>query len=112
IVNSLQTMASSLLPPAIARLIKPNPIVQNHSRTLYETLSRMPGDGIGTRVTQARWAAKGIQNCYWEVTKVQIKDAGKHGKAWGRLVWRGPRPGGERRIPGGLKYGWKLVAPP
>ncbi|KAN0062359.1 hypothetical protein ACQY0O_005241 [Thecaphora frezii] len=27
--------------------------------------------------------------CYWEVTRVKLKDGGRHGKAWGRLVWRG-----------------------
>ncbi|KAF8511166.1 hypothetical protein JB92DRAFT_2935810 [Gautieria morchelliformis] len=109
-------MASSL-PPAIARLIKPNPLAQNHSRSLYETLSRMPKDGVGARVTQPRWAAKGIPNCYWEITKVRIKDEGRHGKAWGRLFWKGQEvktvrgrgSAGERRIPGGLKYGWKHV---
>ena len=81
-------MASSF-PPTIARLIKPNPLTQNHSRSLYETLSRMPRDGVGARVTQPRWAAKGILNCYWEVTKVRIKDEGRHGKVWGRLFWKG-----------------------
>lgn len=81
-------MASSL-PPALARLIKPNPLAQNHSRSLYETLSRLPKDGVGSRVTQPRWAAKGIQNSYWEITKVRIKDEGRHGKVWGRLFWKG-----------------------
>lgn len=81
-------MASSL-PPTVARLIKPNPLAQHYSRTLYETLSRMPKDGVGARLTQPRWAAKGIPNCYWEVTKVRIKDEGRHGKAWGRLFWKG-----------------------
>lgn len=27
--------------------------------------------------------------CYWEITKVRLKDGGNHGKAWGRFVWRG-----------------------
>ncbi len=27
--------------------------------------------------------------CYWEITKVRLKDGGNHGKAWGKLVWRG-----------------------
>lgn len=68
------------------------------------------------RVRQRRWAAKGLDVgrevdlkrhltayneggrkeekdeghvCYWEVTKVRLKDGGNHGKAWGRFVWRG-----------------------
>ena len=58
-------------------------------RTLYATLARLPRDGVGARVFQTRWQSKGIQGCYWEVTKVKLKDEGKHGKAWGKLVWRG-----------------------
>ena len=73
---------------------------------------------------------KGISDSYWLVTRAQLKCEGQHGKAWGKLVWKGathplallvypvtwsyilflagktvsPR---EERIPGGLKYTWK-----
>lgn len=103
-------LAKEHLPPALARIHKPH-------KNLYQLLSSLPNDGIGTRVRQRRWAAKGLDVshkvdlkshltklheqgskptrkddghlCYWEITKVQFKDGGKHGKAWGRLVWRG-----------------------
>lgn len=59
------------------------------SRSLYETLSRLPNDGVGLRVYQTRWEKKGIAGCFWEVSRVQLKNKGVNGKAWGRLVWRG-----------------------
>ncbi|PWY98674.1 hypothetical protein BCV70DRAFT_201474, partial [Testicularia cyperi] len=89
-------------------------------KSLYQLLSSLPNDGVGYKVRQRRWAAKGLdvpadvnikdhvtalrQNgqhtvtkdedhlCYWEVTKVKLKDGGNHGKAWGRLIWRGEYP--------------------
>ncbi|KAI0269183.1 hypothetical protein BC834DRAFT_865210 [Gloeopeniophorella convolvens] len=74
---------------------------------LYQVLARYPKDGVGQHVYQTRWTAKGIEGCYWTVTRTSLKDGGSHGKAWGRLVWRGkdvsPR---EERIRGGLKYAW------
>ena len=60
-----------------------------HPGSLYQILSRQPKDGVGQRVHQLRWGTKGFENCYWIVTKVVLKNQGKHGKAWGKLVWRG-----------------------
>ncbi|KDQ07737.1 hypothetical protein BOTBODRAFT_166639 [Botryobasidium botryosum FD-172 SS1] len=79
--------------------------------TLYQVLAKLPENGVGARVTQRRWAAKGIEGSFWEVTRVRLKDEGKHGKVWGKLVWRG-RPISERDelIRGGLKYQWEDVS--
>ncbi|KAH9977991.1 hypothetical protein BGW80DRAFT_1285270 [Lactifluus volemus] len=75
---------------------------------LFQVLSRYPTDGVGQRVHQTRWTAKRIVDCYWVITRTSLKNDGTHGKAWGRLVWRGkevsPR---EELIRGGLKYTWK-----
>jgi len=57
--------------------------------TLYETLSRLPNDGVGAFVRQKRWDVVGRQNTYWEVTRVKLKNEGKNGKAWGRFVYKG-----------------------
>ncbi|KAF8529249.1 hypothetical protein BU17DRAFT_37295 [Hysterangium stoloniferum] len=116
-------MASSL-PPAVAKLaIKVKPLFAKRlggGHNLYQTLSLLPKDGVGSYVAQARWAAKGIPSCYWYVTRVKLKDGGLHGKAWGRLFWRGVvqfrlrgrRPVKEEElIKGGLKYGWVRVHP-
>jgi small subunit ribosomal protein S34 len=56
---------------------------------LFQVLSRYPTDGVGQRVHQTRWTAKGIVDCYWVITRTSLKNDGTHGKAWGRLVWRG-----------------------
>ncbi|KIM67847.1 hypothetical protein SCLCIDRAFT_1209980 [Scleroderma citrinum Foug A] len=83
------------------------PSLQSKSGNLCQVLSRYPRDGVGKVVHQSRWSQKGIHGCYWQVTRTQLKLEGKHGKAWGRLVWKGklvsPR---EELIPGSLKYNW------
>ncbi|SPO31718.1 uncharacterized protein UTRI_06576_B [Ustilago trichophora] len=123
-------LSKSHLPPSLARTQRPH-------KNLYQLLSSLPNDGVGAKVRQRRWAAKGLDVshdvdlkahltklhsqgtqkvakdeghlCYWEITKVRLKDGGKHGKAWGKLVWRGKpitqTESGER-IPGALKYFW------
>ena len=91
ILRTLATTSTTTLPHALSELIPKDAanVISNKPRTLYETLSRLPHDGVGARVHQARWSSKGIEGCYWEVSRVKLKDEGKHGKAWGRLVWRG-----------------------
>ena len=57
--------------------------------SLYQTLAKLPNEGIGSLVAQKRWAAKGIDGSYWEIKKVKLKNDGQNGKAWGKLVWKG-----------------------
>lgn len=115
---SLATLSKSLLrahisptPPVLAAVAEPHP-------TLPQLLASLPGAGVGATVRQRRWAAKGLDVpvdeplkgpvsreeresreplCYWLVTRTQLKDGGRHGKAWGRLVWRGEWRGEGRR---------------
>ena len=92
-------LAKESLPPLAAKRELP-------FRNLYQQLSIMPKDGVGLKVRQRKWVAKGLDVprnkplgsitdknedhlCYWEVTRVRLKDGGNHGKAWGRLFWRG-----------------------
>lgn len=82
-------MASSL-PGAVSKLLaKPNPFAKKGQKSLFETLSSLPNDGVGSRVAQTRWVKQGIPSSFWEVTKVKLKHEGQHGKAWGILHWRG-----------------------
>ncbi|KAL5488301.1 hypothetical protein ACEPAI_6409 [Sanghuangporus weigelae] len=101
--------SSNALPRAIAGLVQKETAeaIQNKPRNLFETLSRLPNDGVGARVFQTRWQSKGIEGCFFEVSRVKLKHEGTRGKAWGRLVWRG-KPVGEKEeyIPGALKYMW------
>jgi hypothetical protein len=52
-------------------------------------LSRYPHDGVGMQVSQTRWGQKGIADSYWLVTRTKLKSEGQHGKAWGKLYWKG-----------------------
>lgn len=76
---------SSLLPSTLPGTLKPG------QRNLYETLARLPNNGVGATVYQKRWARKGIEGCTWKVTQAQLKNEGKSGKAWGVLFWKGER---------------------
>ncbi|EJF62859.1 hypothetical protein DICSQDRAFT_83538 [Dichomitus squalens LYAD-421 SS1] len=89
----------SQLPPSLS----PRP------GNLYEVLARFPKDGVGQKVHQTRWSAKGIAGSYWEITRTSLKCEGKHGKAWGHLVWKGKRINArDTEIRGGLKYKWMV----
>jgi len=103
-------MGSANVAAAFQKLLPKNlpPGLSTKPANLYQVLSRYATDGVGQRVYQTRWTNKGISDCFWIVTRTSLKKGGNHGKAWGRLVWRGkevsPR---EERIRGGLKYSWK-----
>ena len=117
VAKAIQRLLPSKLPPTLS----------NSPSSLYQVLSRFPQDGVGQKVFQTRWGTKGFPDCYWEVTRTRLKLEGKHGKAWGHLVWRGTclyplrvreawslrrfvsgKRVGEREtmIRGGLKYVW------
>ncbi|EMD40445.1 hypothetical protein CERSUDRAFT_80116 [Gelatoporia subvermispora B] len=97
VASALRKLLPRQLPPSLS----------SRPGNLYEVLARYPNDGIGRRVYQTRWGAKGIEGCYWEVTRTKLKLEGKHGKAWGVLTWKGKRVSeAEERIPGSLKYNW------
>ena len=79
VASALQKLLPSSLPPSLS----------SRPGNLYQVLSRYSKDGVGQRVHQVRWGSKGIEDCYWEVTRTRLKLGGKHGKAWGKLVWKG-----------------------
>lgn len=117
------------------------PSLDKRAATLPQVLSRYPHDGVGLKVHQCRWGHKGIDNSYYLVTRSKLKLEGKHGKAWGKLFWKGTpscnalptlRTGSltpaveitgkavsdtDELISGSLKYNWRagpsnVVAPP
>lgn len=124
--SSNVTQALKRLVPIIRGALPP--VIKPQCGNLYEVLSRTPTGGIGAEVHQTRWSQKNIVDSYWVVTRSHFKCEGKHGKAWGRLYWKGPKKnilparnladkvscsigapvnGREERIPGSLKYTWK-----
>ena len=86
--------STSALPRAVAGLVDKSvsETISNQPRNLFETLSRLPNDGVGARVHQTRWTSKGIEGSYWEISRVSLRNEGTRGKAWGKLVWRGTFP--------------------
>ncbi|KAK7060277.1 hypothetical protein VNI00_001042 [Paramarasmius palmivorus] len=105
ILNTLSKIPPTLLPPKSARppsLLPPGP-----KKTLFSILSKTSSGGVGKHVYQTRWSRKNIGDCYWVVTRSELKCEGKHGKVWGRLVWRGKEVSErDERIRGSLKYNW------
>jgi hypothetical protein len=78
--NALQGLLPAKLPDAL----------NTSKKNLYQTLSSLPPEAVkGTVVHQTRWARKGIEGSYWKITRVQTKNMGNNGKAWGLLYWRG-----------------------
>ncbi|KIJ26027.1 hypothetical protein M422DRAFT_785348 [Sphaerobolus stellatus SS14] len=109
-------MASSL-PSALAKITK-NPFSSKlkGAHNLYQTLSLLPKDGVGSLVAQPRWERKGIPGCFFYITRTKLKTGGEHGKAWGILFWKPMegdvserKPHKEAQIRGGLKYQWKSI---
>lgn len=118
VTSALQKLLPSSLPPSLS----------SRPGSLYQVLSRYSKDGVGQRVHQVRWGMKEMEECYWEVSRTRLKLGGTHGKAWGKLVWRGASfqsqcsngltcrwyscdagkciSEREEEIRGGLKYSW------
>ncbi|KAL0949863.1 hypothetical protein HGRIS_009896 [Hohenbuehelia grisea] len=99
--RALQHLLPEQLPPSLA----------SNPGNLYEVLSRTPIGVVGRKVHQIRWDGKQITNSFWLVTRAKFKCEGKHGKAWGKLFWKGKLVSTrEERIRGGLKYTWATGA--
>ena len=125
-------MATSTIGQSLRRLLPLKkaqlpPALRPQTGNLYQILSRTPAGGIGTEVHQLRWSEKQISDSYWVITRSKFKCGGNHGKAWGRLYWKGlldltswlltrsymfyilgvPVSPREELIRGALKYVWK-----
>ncbi|ESK93718.1 hypothetical protein Moror_1416 [Moniliophthora roreri MCA 2997] len=95
--RTLQKLLPKKLPPSLT----------TPKGNLFEVLSKTASGGVGKHVYQTRWSRKQISDSYWVVTRTKLKCEGKHGKAWGKLVWRGKEVSErEELIRGSLKYNW------
>ncbi|PCH41323.1 hypothetical protein WOLCODRAFT_69488 [Wolfiporia cocos MD-104 SS10] len=102
-------MTTPAVAAAIRKLLPKQvpPSLSSQPGNLYQVLARYPQDGVGQRVYQTVWGVKGIEGSYWEVTRTKLKLEGNHGKAWGKLYWKGKQVSEkEERITGGLKRRW------
>ncbi|KAJ7873274.1 hypothetical protein B0H14DRAFT_141903 [Mycena olivaceomarginata] len=104
--TSMATIARSLQ-RLLPRQSAP-PALKDHPASLYQVLSRTP-NVVGKEIHQIRWSQKHISDSFWHVTRAQFKCNGTHGKAWGKLYWKGKlvTTGRDEPIRGGLKYKWK-----
>ncbi|KAI8990882.1 hypothetical protein BDF20DRAFT_908719 [Mycotypha africana] len=79
-------------------------------KNLYQLLSSLPNAGVGARVAPNKFFNNhSLKNSYYEVTKVNLKQEGNHGRAWGVQVMKGHTmyDGKPVEIRGGLKLKWK-----
>uniref|UniRef100_A0A8C9G607 Mitochondrial ribosomal protein S34 n=1 Tax=Pavo cristatus TaxID=9049 RepID=A0A8C9G607_PAVCR len=59
---------------------------------LFSLLCRLPLFGVGRMVTRKSWLWAHDEPCYWVITKVRADYTAEgmdHGRAWGRLTFRG-----------------------
>lgn len=107
---SLSALSASLnrLPAAAAKLVPDLPVLQGGNGTLYEVLSRLPMNGVGSKVLETRWSRKDFKDCYWVITRARLKCEGRHGKAYGRLYWQG-KPVEIKQMPNKLSVTEKLI---
>jgi small subunit ribosomal protein S34 len=84
--TSMATIARSLQ-RLLPRQSAP-PALKDHPASLYQVLSRTP-NVVGKEIHQIRWSQKHISDSFWHVTRAQFKCNGTHGKAWGKLYWKG-----------------------
>ncbi|KAJ1632724.1 hypothetical protein T492DRAFT_986260 [Pavlovales sp. CCMP2436] len=69
----------------------------------------MPNRGIGTRFVRKSWDRNGYEDSHWTVTRIRFKPDGCHGKAWGKLTWRGAEPTWEKEVRSPLKREWRCL---
>ncbi|KAF8607638.1 hypothetical protein BDV93DRAFT_519664 [Ceratobasidium sp. AG-I] len=97
---------------ALSNVSKDATGVLRKPKSLFELLARLPNDGLGQRVTQARWGHKGIENSYYVVNRVALRANGKAGEARGDFYWKGKLIGKQTIIRGGHKHAWKHIPEP
>ncbi|KAF9364623.1 hypothetical protein BGX34_000927 [Mortierella sp. NVP85] len=85
-----------------------------HPKNLYRALKVMDQNGVGETVTTTKLLNKGLKDCYYKVTKVNLRGPKlNHGRAYGIEVWKGKvlNDGQPVEIRGGLKWNWIKYTP-
>ena len=76
--------------------------------SLYQSCGQMPNHGVGAKFWRKTWP----ENSYWTLTQVDLKDPG-HGKAFGKLTWKGVESDKIDRVRSPLKRGvWQYEPAP
>uniref|UniRef100_A0A8C2U9H3 Mitochondrial ribosomal protein S34 n=1 Tax=Coturnix japonica TaxID=93934 RepID=A0A8C2U9H3_COTJA len=92
-----------------------------HEQRLFSLLCRLPLFGLGRMVTRKSWLWAHDEPSYWVITKVRADYTAQgmdHGRAWGRLTFRGEEsrhePSGkteeeDREIDKVMYHDWRMV---
>lgn len=76
-------------------------------KNLYEMAAQYRSQGVGFHFWRSTWPA----NSYYTITKMDFSDP-RHGKAWGKLTWKGEESPKEEQIRSPLKKNtWRYKAP-
>ncbi|NP_001264526.1 28S ribosomal protein S34, mitochondrial [Gallus gallus] len=79
---------------------------------LFSLLCRQPLFGVGRMVTRKSWLWAHDEPCYWVITKVRADYTAEgmdHGRAWGRLTFRGETEEEDREIDKVMYHDWRMV---
>jgi len=76
---------------------------------LFQVINGLRYFGVGAKVTRQIYK---FPETYWIVTKVKLSSDQKHGRVWGRLVWRGRAQPKDESIGSTLQKEWSLVGLP
>mmetsp|Transcript_25178 Transcript_25178/g.25387 ORF Transcript_25178/g.25387 Transcript_25178/m.25387 type:complete len:123 (+) Transcript_25178:71-439(+) len=76
------------------------------STNLFRIVNGLRYFGVGCKLVRNTFT---YPDTYWIVTRVKLSTDQNHGRAWGRLVWRGrPKPYIQKIGPA-RKKGWTLL---
>jgi small subunit ribosomal protein S34 len=78
-------------------------------QALFNVVNGLRHFGVGAKVTRSIYK---FPDTYWILTKVKLSKDQSHGKAWGRLIWRGRAKEKDEKIGCPLKTQWTLVGLP
>lgn len=81
---------------------------------LFSLLCRQPLFGVGRMVTRKSWLWAHDEPCYWVITKVRADYTAEgmdHGRAWGRLTFRGKASPAGRGAAGAEQSGSRRLVP-
>ena len=107
------------LPPASTRPGPAHPLpamswlelVAPRRRTLVDIVTRLPGLGVGQRVTRAPWLPFAHESFY-EITKVRAKKDGASARVWGVKVFKGVPAAAAAQLRQGGKEQWHWALEP
>mmetsp|Transcript_4234 Transcript_4234/g.10937 ORF Transcript_4234/g.10937 Transcript_4234/m.10937 type:complete len:124 (-) Transcript_4234:316-687(-) len=82
---------------------------ETRQKNFFELATTLPRNGAGYRFARRIWLKDGRCDSFWTVVGLKLKPDGLHGKAYGRLTWRGRQDPRIREIRSPRKRGWRYL---